>query len=107
MKHKKSKQRRKFNETHIGYLLEHITPLEYRLILEAGGVAPPPDLIEALSYSSLDPFFRTDEFRQALMEYRKTGLRPFKALKPNANKELYYIRLRQRKAKELAAIEKF
>ncbi|MDD6104120.1 MAG: hypothetical protein PUB73_05890 [Bacteroidales bacterium] len=98
----KKRTKRNFNETRIGFLLEHQTPLEYRILLEASGVlAPTADLIETISYASLDPFFRTDEFRQALMEYRQVGLYPKYRTKTNINKELDYIKYRRRKAASL------
>lgn len=98
----KKRTKRNFNETRIGFLLEHQTPLEYRILLEASGVlAPTADLIETISYASLDPFFRTDEFRQALMEYRQVGLYPKYRTKTNINKELDYIKYRRRKATSL------
>lgn len=104
MNRKKSKQTIRFNETQLGYLLERLAPLEYRILLEAGGASPSPNLIEAVSYSSLNMFFRSDEFRQALIEYRKTGTKPLKPVKINLQKELYYTRMRRKM--ELEMIEK-
>jgi hypothetical protein len=76
--------------------LSRITPLEYRLILEASGdIAPSPDLIEAVSYASLNPFFKTEKFWLALREYRNSGLYPQKPVKPLPAREVKYIRLRR------------
>ena len=101
-KYQKSKKKRTFDQTRIGYLMKHITPLEYRLILEAGGAAPPIELIESLSYCSLDPFFKTTEFRKALIEYRRVGLRPYKPINGDIHKEMHYIRLRRKRMKQLS-----
>ncbi len=96
----RKKKRRSFLETRIGFLLAHKTPLEYRLLIEASGVsAPNADLIEAISYVSLDPFFKTTTFRWALIEYRKSGLYPPYFVKPNVDKELRYIKYRRERPK--------
>lgn len=34
---------------------------------------PDGDLVEAVSYSSTNPFFKTEEFRWMLIRYRKEG----------------------------------
>lgn len=87
---------RAFNETVIGYHLQHAAPLEYSLILEASGACvPKPELIEAVAYASLNPFFRTAKFHTCLKMYRKFGLRPPKPVKLTARKELYYIKYRR------------
>lgn len=58
---------------------------------------PPAELIEALSYSSDDPFFRKTKFWRCLIEYRKFGCRPRFEIGTNAQKELFYIRKRLKK----------
>lgn len=51
------------------------TPLEFDLIMNTVGLngVPDADLIEAVSYSSSNPFFRTQEFRRQLIKYRNEG----------------------------------
>ena len=67
--------RRTFDETKIGSYLKSEAPLEYSLILKAGGeVKPSANLIEAIGYASLSPIFKTTKFRRSLIEYRKYGL---------------------------------
>lgn len=50
-------------------------PLEYDLIMQVVGSngVPDADLIEAISYASCNPFFRTELFRLQLIRYRKDG----------------------------------
>lgn len=99
---RKTKKKREFNQTLLGYQLEHYAPLEYRFILEASGDKnPAADLIEAVSYTSLNPFFRTHEFRAALMEYRNTGLYPARAIKPLASREMKCIRYKKKLIKQM------
>lgn len=97
---RKLKQKSSFVETKLGYLISRTAPLEYSIILEVSGdCAPSADMIEALSYVSLDPIFRTADFRLALMEYRKTGLRPPRVVKPVVSKELKYIKYRRARSR--------
>lgn len=98
----RKKKRRSFTETRVGYFLSRITPLEYRILLEASGdFAPSADLIERVAYASLHPFFKTPKFRKALIEYRKTGLYPQTVIKPLPDREVRYIHLRQAFEKEI------
>lgn len=66
---------RLFDEVPLGYNLRLKAPLEYDLIMQVVGNsgAPDADLIEAISYSSKNPFFRTEEFRWMLIRYRQEG----------------------------------
>jgi hypothetical protein len=45
------------------------------MILQIAGPngKPDADLIEAISYSSINPYFRTVSFRKALIKYRQRG----------------------------------
>jgi hypothetical protein len=87
---------KKFEETRIGFFLQHEAPIEYQLLKEVTEQMkfrfPPADLIEAICYSSDDPFFRKTKFWRSLIAYRKYGCRPSRAIKTDARKELYYIR---------------
>lgn len=78
-------------------MLQHETPLEYKLIKTAVKGVPNADFIETLAYISGDSLFHEDRFWNALREYRDWGLRPHRSKKTNANIELYYIRYRKRK----------
>lgn len=66
---------RRFDEVPLGYSLRMNTPLEYDLIMQVVGSngVPDADLIEAISYASTNPFFRTELFRLQLIKYRKNG----------------------------------
>lgn len=66
---------RRFDEVPLGYHLRLQAPLEYDLIMQVVGTKgiPDADLIEAISYSSTNPFFRTEEFRWLLIKYRREG----------------------------------
>lgn len=72
------KRKKRFEETRLGLMLKNEAQLEFRLIEKAYGQArafePSADLIEAVSYASLNPLFRKCKFRAALIEYRKYGL---------------------------------
>lgn len=61
--------------------MRYHAPVEFALIIDASGAngAPSADTIEKLSYISDNKFFRTIQFRRALMDYRKNGLRSKKA----------------------------
>lgn len=92
--------KRKFEETRLGHLLKLEAPTEYGLILELGGTsAPSADLIEQLSYSSINPLFKKAKFRRCLIEYRKTGLYCGKPCKITPQIEAYYVKLRKNQLK--------
>lgn len=59
----------------LGYSLRLNAPLEFDLIMQTVGIngAPDADLIEAISYSSKNPYFRTEDFRRVLILYRNDG----------------------------------
>lgn len=73
--------RKRFEEIRIGYLMRYHAPIEFALIVDSCGAkeAPSADIIEKLTYLSDNKFFRTMQFRRALMDYRKNGLRSKKA----------------------------
>lgn len=106
-KHKKKVGRprgyrlKKFEQTRIGFFLQHEVPIEYQLLKEVTEMMklryPPAELIESLCYSSDDPFFRKAKFWRCLIEYKKFGCRPRFVIGTNAQKELYYIRKKLRK----------
>ncbi len=66
---------RQFDQVPLGYHIRLQAPLEYDLIMEVIGSmgVPDGDLIEAVSYSSANPFFKTEKFRKLLIQYRQYG----------------------------------
>lgn len=98
---------RRFDETQLGYHMKRAAPLEYSLILEASGIrAPKPELVEAIAYASMNPFFKTVKFNTCLRMYRKFKLRPPHPVEPSVLKELYYIRFRKAVVKNFDKIPK-
>lgn len=93
----RKRKKRLFEETRVGHFLKYEAPLEYNLIMDANGTlsAPSADLIEAISYASLNPLFKKPKFRRSLIEYRATGLYPGKPMKSNVKVEKYYIKIRK------------
>ena len=58
-------------------------PLEYDMIMAAtGGEPPDPDFVEHISYSSINPYFRSPIFRRLLIQYRKNGCTQEEPSKP-------------------------
>ena len=59
----------------LGYNLRLNAPLEFDLIMQVVGVngVPDADLVEAVSYSSKNLYFRTADFRRVLILYRNEG----------------------------------
>lgn len=69
---KPKKQTLPFDMTRLGYMLKTKANLEYNLIMSItkSGYMPLADVIETLSYSSINPVFRSVAFRKALIAYR-------------------------------------
>lgn len=102
--HKKRKRKKRlFDETRVGHFLKHEAPLEYGLIMEAGGnvSAPSADLIEAIGYASINPLFKKPKFRKALIDYRKNGLHTGQPHKSNVRVEMFYLKVRQHSAQKM------
>lgn len=59
----------------LGYNLRLNAPLEFDLIMQVVGTngVPDADLVEAISYSSKNLYFRTADFRRVLILYRNEG----------------------------------
>ncbi len=65
---------RPFESIGLGRSLMLHAPMEYDMIMAAtGGEPPEPDLIEHISYSSINPYFQSSVFRRLLIAYRKNG----------------------------------
>lgn len=70
----RKKQSRSFESTYFGRSFMLHAPLEYEMIMTAtGGDPPDPDFIETVSYSSLNPYFKSKLFRRYLIQYREKG----------------------------------
>lgn len=69
------RKNRQFYEIPLGFNIRLHAPLEYDLIMNVVGVTgkPEADLIEAISYSSNNQFFKTPGFRKMLIQYRLEG----------------------------------
>lgn len=61
-----------------------------------GNKEPHADLVESISYASLNPLFRKAKFRRALIEYRKLGCHTHHPKKCSAKTEIMYYKMRQR-----------
>ena len=96
VKRKRKLKRREFYETRLGHFIQHEASLEYGLIMDvSGGKEPNADLIESISYASLNPLFRKAKFRRALIEYRKFGCHTHHPKRTSAKTEIRYMKMRQ------------
>lgn len=74
---------RSFESTTFGRSLQLHAPLEYNMIMEAtGGDPPEAEFVEQVSYSSMNPYFRTKIFRRLLIKYRQNGCTQLRPLPP-------------------------
>ncbi len=97
VKRKRKLKRREFNETRLGHFIQLEAPLEYGLIMDVSGNREPnADLVESISYASLNPLFRKAKFRRALIEYRKLGCHTHHPKKVSPKTEMRYMKMRQR-----------
>lgn len=98
---KRKKRSVKFSETRLGFMLQHEVPVEYSLIKhimdQCNIHEPSADFIEAIGYSSDDPFFKKSKYWRCLIAYRKYGLKQKMPVLTNMHKELYYIGIRLKK----------
>lgn len=103
----RKKIRRRFEDTFIGRLLQYQAPDEYALIKASSeGRKPPADLIEFISYGSMNPLFRTVIFRKALIKYRNEGLyvKNYDPMRVGAEKKyllIQHYRMKKTASKEL------
>jgi hypothetical protein len=103
---KKSKKKRSFEQTRVGFYIQHEAPIEFDLIMRctSPNCAPNVYMIENIAYSSSMDLFKTERFWKALKEYRKTGLYPLKPMKSTPELEMYYINLRREEIKRKSQI---
>ena len=90
---KQKKDIEKFEKTRLGWLLKYDAPIEYRVIMDAtkSGL-PTAEMVELVSYTSLNPIFRTAQFRYALIDYRLYGLEAKKAREDIGDAEMRAIK---------------
>ena len=72
----------------------HECPLEFELLKEIFGkvcIRNNVYLVESFAYSSDNPFFKTETFRKALLDYKKYGCRTPNRMPDDAERELVYI----------------
>lgn len=65
-----------FEQTPIGYLIQHECPIEWAIICDIKqirGVSINADFLEHFAYSSENPVFKTEKFRRALIDFREYG----------------------------------
>lgn len=98
---RKGHRRKRFEQTFIGYFLQHEAPVEYRLLMEVVEAlklrVPSADLIEALGYASDDEAFHKARFWRCLQNYKRWGVHPPKTAPTSVKRELFYVRQRMKK----------
>lgn len=83
----------RFELTPAGYILCHQCETEWatiRLAVE-DGVRLSYNLVRSVSYSSGNPVFQTTEWRKALIDYRRYGLRTPNAVKESLDNEIRHL----------------
>ncbi len=98
---------RRFDEVPLGHALRLYAPLEYDLIFRVSGIgcAPDADLIEAISYSSINPYFKTERFRYQLIKYRIEGCHSEHPIPPPTPQQLARAKAARQKLIQNSAIE--
>lgn len=83
----------RFELTPVGYLLCHRCETEWLMLTHAveDGAKLCYRLILSISYSSDNPVFRTEEWRRALIDFRRYGLRTPNAVKEDLDREIRYL----------------
>jgi len=87
-----------FSRTPVGYLIQHLCPLEWKLLSESNikGLIT-PELIDMIATASEDEFFQSEAYRLALIDYREFGLAtPHKKAK-SVTQEIKYAKIRREK----------
>lgn len=95
----------KFDETKLGFMLKHETPLIYGLIMQSVPETTPfpqpsIELIETITKSSRDPSFHKAKYKRYLEEYREHGIFVGRAKKLTPKLALYYSSIRKKKLEE-------
>ena len=83
-----------FRQTPLGNFLATQCPVEYELLYESAVLTGRIDInvIEAFSYTSDNPAFRTTAFRKALVDFRRHGCRTDNAVKFDVDDEVRKIK---------------
>lgn len=101
---KGTRLKRKFEETKLGFMLKHETPLEYDLIIQStkktSFTKPDILIIEAICEASDDKSFQKPKFKRYLEEYREHGIHCDRPKKLTPEREMYYKKLRASKIRE-------
>lgn len=76
--------------TPAGYILSRRCEAEWRTLMQTvnGGVRLGYRLLLSIGYSSDNPVFKTAEWRLALIDYRRYGLRTPNAVKEDLDREM-------------------
>lgn len=92
-------KRYKFEETKLGFMLKHETPVVYTILmntlLRTSCQDPPVELIEVVCRASQDSSFKKPKFRRYLEEYARQGLYCHRPKRITPEREVYYAHIRQ------------
>lgn len=91
-------KRYKFEETKLGFMLKHETPVVYGILMNAlirtSCSEPPVELIEVVCRASKDISFKKPKFWRYLEEYARYGLYCHRPKRMTPERETYYKRIR-------------
>lgn len=94
-------KRYKFEETKLGFMLKHETPVVYDIlmntIIRSSSQEPPVELIEVVCRASQDTSFKKPKFQRYLEEYAQCGLYCHRPKPMTPERENYYAHIRQMK----------
>lgn len=98
-----SKQRRRFEETKLGFVIKYEAPTEYDIIMSSckKGAFPEPDVevIEIVANASIDPLFKKPRFWRYFDLYKKEGCFAPRAMKLTPFLKQKYERVVENKIK--------
>ena len=91
----------KFEETKLGFMLQHEVPVVYSILMNNLPRTPYPEpsveLVEIICKSSRDPSLKKPKFKRYLKEYSITGLYCHRPKRMTHDRELYYTHIRKNK----------
>lgn len=94
-------KRYKFEETKLGFMLKHETPVVYSILMNTlvrtSCQEPPVELIEIICRASQDSSFKKPKFRRYLEEYARYRLYCHRPKRMTPERETYYKRIRNTK----------
>ena len=98
-----SRQRRKFEETKLGFVIKYEAPIEYDIIMSSctTGAFPEPDVgvIEIVANASIDPLFKKPRFWRYFEVYKRDGCFAPRAMKLTPFLKQKYDRVVENKIK--------